>query len=189
MYNYTRGQNLRIHRSIGRFSRQNKRQNLTPSIDHRRKLAPRQLNKAFKAQILNIGSAAINTIINDHLKFRKLANQRLFLIILQVSKLGFTILIQKQNGKLVFGALQNHLLLRKMGELKVLKNKWSVVFFRKYLKNQANRPRAQLRGVFLHYDNARPHTSVQTLDFKANSGVQLVTHSPFSPNLVPCVFF
>ncbi|UYV70703.1 hypothetical protein LAZ67_8000326 [Cordylochernes scorpioides] len=47
-----------------------------------------------------------STIINDHLKYRKL-----------VTKLGFIILIQKQNGNILFGALQNPLLLRKFAEL------------------------------------------------------------------------
>ncbi|UYV63613.1 hypothetical protein LAZ67_2004971 [Cordylochernes scorpioides] len=59
------------------------------------------------------------------------ANQRLFLILLQVTKLGFTILIQKHNGNLLFGALLNHLFLRKFAELEVLENKWSPIFFRK----------------------------------------------------------
>ncbi|UYV81440.1 hypothetical protein LAZ67_20001194 [Cordylochernes scorpioides] len=45
--------------------------------------------------------------------------------ILLCDELGFTILIQKQNGNLFFGALQNHLLLRKFAELEVLENKWA----------------------------------------------------------------
>ncbi|UYV73814.1 hypothetical protein LAZ67_11000993 [Cordylochernes scorpioides] len=40
-----------------------------------------------------------------------------------------------------------------------------------------------------HHDNARSHTSAQTFDFLANSGVQLVTHPPYSPDLAPCDFF
>ncbi|UYV72575.1 hypothetical protein LAZ67_9003819 [Cordylochernes scorpioides] len=51
------------------------------------------------------------------------------------------------------------------------------------------RPKAQLRGVLLHHDNARPHTSAQTLDFLANFGVYLVTHPPYSPDLAPCDYF
>ncbi|UYV77872.1 hypothetical protein LAZ67_15002642 [Cordylochernes scorpioides] len=46
---------------------------------------------------------------NVMLKKLMKANQRLFLILLQVTKLGFIILIQKQNGNILFGALQNHL--------------------------------------------------------------------------------
>ncbi|UYV65355.1 hypothetical protein LAZ67_3004035 [Cordylochernes scorpioides] len=52
-----------------------------------------------------------------------------------------------------------------------------------------SRPRTQLRGVLLHHDNARPHTSAQTSDFLDNSGVQLVTHPPYSPDLAPYDFF
>ncbi|UYV84852.1 hypothetical protein LAZ67_X003717 [Cordylochernes scorpioides] len=55
-------------------------------------------------------------------------------------------------------------------------------------KINRSRPRAQLRGVLRH-DNARLHTLAQTLDFLAKSGVQLVTHSPYSPDLAPCDFF
>ncbi|UYV64711.1 hypothetical protein LAZ67_3001729 [Cordylochernes scorpioides] len=178
---------------------------------------------------VGIGSAAINTVINDHLKYRKLVSRwiphsltvdqkfghvkwcnfmleknwmKLFLILLQVTKLGFTILIQTQNGNLLFGALQNHFLLRKFAKLEMLENKWSLIerqlivtgiqqnTFQQYLKKiKPSRPRAQLRGVLLHHDNARPHTSAQTLNLLANSGVQLVTHPPYSPDLAPWDFF
>ncbi|UYV71012.1 hypothetical protein LAZ67_8001401 [Cordylochernes scorpioides] len=50
-------------------------------------------------------------------------------------------------------------------------------------------PRAQLRGILLHLDNARPHTSAQTLDLLANPCVQLVTHPPYSPEIALCVFY
>ncbi|UYV68345.1 hypothetical protein LAZ67_5003969 [Cordylochernes scorpioides] len=116
-----------------------------------------------------------------------------------VTKLGFTILIQKQNGNLLFGALQNHLLLRKFAEIEVLQKmierKLIVTGIQQnasqqYLKKiKQSRPRAQLRGVLLHHDNAKPHTSAQTLDFLANSDVQLVTHPPYSPYLESCDFF
>ncbi|UYV70214.1 hypothetical protein LAZ67_7002216 [Cordylochernes scorpioides] len=101
---------------------------------------------------VGIGSAAINNIINDQLKYRKLVSrwvphsltedQKLVekkcyegkskafkKILLQLTKLGFKFLIQKQNGNLLFGALQNYLLLRMFAELEVLENKWSLVFF------------------------------------------------------------
>ncbi|UYV83514.1 hypothetical protein LAZ67_23001289 [Cordylochernes scorpioides] len=141
------------------------------------------------------------------------ANERLFLILLQVTKLGFTMLIQKQSSNLLFCALQNYLL-KKFAELEVLEYKWSLIFLIKYgfidivkledrktvssdwyttkchptvfEKIKQSRPRAQLRGVLLHHDNARPHTSSQTLDFLANSGGQLVNHPPYSPDLAPC---
>ncbi|UYV68338.1 hypothetical protein LAZ67_5003939 [Cordylochernes scorpioides] len=134
-----------------------------------------------------------------------------------VTKLGFEILIQKQNGNLLFGALQKHLLLRKFAEPEVLEKNGRLFFFRKsglidivkledrktvnsesyttkclpavFEKIKQSRPRAQLRRVLLHHDNARPHTSAQTLDVLANSGIQLVTHPPYSPDLAPCDFF
>ncbi|UYV75552.1 hypothetical protein LAZ67_13000588 [Cordylochernes scorpioides] len=63
-------------------------------------------------------------------------------------------------------------------------------FLEKYLKKiKQSIPRAQLRRVLLHKNNARLHTSAQTSDFLANSGVQLVTHPPYSPDLAPCDFF
>ena len=42
------------------------------------------------------------------------------------------------------------------------------------------------RGLLLHHDNASGHTAAVTLDFLAASDVQLVTHPPYSPDLVPC---
>ncbi|UYV80187.1 hypothetical protein LAZ67_18001957, partial [Cordylochernes scorpioides] len=42
-------------------------------------------------------------------------------------------------------------------------------------KINQSRSRAQLRGVLLHHDNARPHTSAQPLDFLANSGIKFDT--------------
>ncbi len=41
---------------------------------------------------------------------------------------------------------------------------------------------------FLHHDNAPAHTAVSTIDFLHDSGVQLVTHPPYSPDLAPCFF-
>ncbi|UYV66321.1 hypothetical protein LAZ67_4001324 [Cordylochernes scorpioides] len=55
-------------------------------------------------------------------------------------------------------------------------------------KIKQRRPRAQPRGVLLHNDNTRPHTPNQTLEFLANSGVQLVTHLPYSPDQALCDF-
>ncbi|UYV68094.1 hypothetical protein LAZ67_5003035 [Cordylochernes scorpioides] len=104
---------------------------------------------------VGIGSAAINTIINNHLKYKKLVSRRWVphnltedqkhggikwcnfilkkiyegsFLILQVATLELTILIQKQNGNLLFDALQNHLLLRKFAELEMLENKWLLIF-------------------------------------------------------------
>ena len=44
-------------------------------------------------------------------------------------------------------------------------------------------------GLLLHHDDARVHTAAVTLDFLAAKDVQLVTHLPYSPDLVPCDWF
>ena len=51
------------------------------------------------------------------------------------------------------------------------------------------RPRTGVRGPLLHHDNATAHTTAVTLDFLAANDVQLVTHPPYSPDLVPCHWF
>lgn len=53
----------------------------------------------------------------------------------------------------------------------------------------SDRPRSGLRGILLHHDNATPHTAAKTLNFLHESGVQLVTHPPYSPDLAPNDFF
>ena len=50
-------------------------------------------------------------------------------------------------------------------------------------------PRAGVRGLLLHHDNASAHTAVVTMNFLAASDVQLVTHPPYSPDLAPCDWF
>ncbi|UYV75728.1 hypothetical protein LAZ67_13001157 [Cordylochernes scorpioides] len=55
-------------------------------------------------------------------------------------------------------------------------------------KIKPSRSRAQLKVILLHQCNTRPRTSAQTLDFLSNSGVQLVTHPPYSSDLAPCDF-
>lgn len=49
-----------------------------------------------------------------------------------------------------------------------------------------NRRRGKLsKGVRLHHDNARPHTSRQTSDLIGQFGWTLVRHPPYSPDLAP----
>ena len=48
------------------------------------------------------------------------------------------------------------------------------------------RPRTCVRDLLLNHDNASTHTAALNLDFLAASDVQLVTHPPYSPDLVPC---
>ena len=47
-------------------------------------------------------------------------------------------------------------------------------------------PRTGVRCLLLHHDNASMHTAAVTLDCLATNDIQLVTHSPFSPDLAPC---
>lgn len=51
------------------------------------------------------------------------------------------------------------------------------------------RPKTGLRGIFLHHDNARPHTAIRTIDFLNDTRVQLLPHPPYSPDLAPCDFW
>ncbi len=44
------------------------------------------------------------------------------------------------------------------------------------------------RNFWLHQDNATPHTSTITLTFFGESGINLVPHPPFRPDLAPCDF-
>jgi histone-lysine N-methyltransferase SETMAR len=56
-------------------------------------------------------------------------------------------------------------------------------------KLQETRPGTGLRGILLHHDNAPAHTAAQTIDFLHTTGVQLVSHPPYSPDLAPCDFY
>ena len=51
------------------------------------------------------------------------------------------------------------------------------------------RLRTGVLGLLLHHDNASGHTAAGTLDFLVAVDVQLVTHPPYSPDLVPCDWF
>lgn len=53
----------------------------------------------------------------------------------------------------------------------------------------SQRPNAGVRRLMLHHDNATAHTAARTIDFLAESGVQLLPHPPYSPDLAPCDFF
>ena len=48
-------------------------------------------------------------------------------------------------------------------------------------KLREKRPRAGLRGILLHHDNACAHAIHLTLDFLRGTPVQLLTHPPYSP--------
>ena len=56
-------------------------------------------------------------------------------------------------------------------------------------KDIKNKRSGQLsKGVILHYDNARPHTSAQTMQTTNNLGWELLPHLPYSPDLAPSDF-
>ncbi len=64
------------------------------------------------------------------------------------------------------------------------------------LKERVRRKRPELWGGrhgehqwLLHHDNASPHTSVLTLALIGSSGIEMVPHPPYSPDLAPCDYF
>lgn len=60
------------------------------------------------------------------------------------------------------------------------------VVFEEILKG---RPTKELRRFFLHHDNAPAHTARKTIEFIADSGIDLLTPPPYSPDLAPCDFW
>ena len=54
---------------------------------------------------------------------------------------------------------------------------------------RVHRPVVGLRGVKLHWDNARPHTSTTTKSLLAIKGVHVLPHPPYSPDLAPSDFY
>lgn len=53
----------------------------------------------------------------------------------------------------------------------------------------SRRPKTGVRGLLWHHDNAPAHTAAMTTNFLERSGVQLLPHPPYSPDLAPCDFF
>ncbi len=45
------------------------------------------------------------------------------------------------------------------------------------------------RTLYLHHDNASPHTAVPTLAFLGESGLRMLAHPPYSLDLAPCDYF
>lgn len=45
------------------------------------------------------------------------------------------------------------------------------------------------RTFYLHHDNASPHTAVPTLAFMGESGIRMISHPAYSPDLAPCDYF
>ena len=58
------------------------------------------------------------------------------------------------------------------------------------LKNRSDNARTRSGArVLLHHDNASPHTAAKTASFLEESGVTLLPHPPYSPDLAPCDFW
>lgn len=51
------------------------------------------------------------------------------------------------------------------------------------------RPEKLEAGWILHQDNARPHTSRETMEFFAKKKINVLPHAPYSPDLAPCDFW
>ncbi|KAI6658414.1 Transposase [Oopsacas minuta] len=51
------------------------------------------------------------------------------------------------------------------------------------------RPKTGLRGMKFHHDNAPAHTARKTKDYIKQSGLELIDHPPYSPDLAPCDFW
>lgn len=58
------------------------------------------------------------------------------------------------------------------------------------LHNRAEKARTRSGSrLLLHHDNASAHTAATTVSFVEDSGVQLLPHPPYSPDLAPCDFW
>ncbi|UYV84328.1 hypothetical protein LAZ67_X001856 [Cordylochernes scorpioides] len=145
------------------FSRWRSASRVSALADQDRRIRYQQLEKS-----VGIGSAATNTIINGKLKaaFNIITGEETWIY-------NFYPRTKRQSTPWCSS---------KSPPPKKVHRAQSVG---KQMVAKQSRPRAQLRGVLLHRDNAGPHTSAQTLDFLANSGVQLVTLPPYSPDLAP----
>ncbi len=55
---------------------------------------------------------------------------------------------------------------------------------------ETRRPRGRFRGcLFLHMDNAQPHTAGDSMNFLRSHQVQVLPHAPYSPDLAPNNFW
>ncbi len=60
------------------------------------------------------------------------------------------------------------------------------------LKEQLRRRRPDKwagRNFFLHHDNAPAHTAAITLALIGSSGIEMIPHPPYSPDLAPCDYY
>ncbi|UYV85187.1 hypothetical protein LAZ67_X004870 [Cordylochernes scorpioides] len=117
---------------------------------------------------VGIGSAAIGIIIYDHLKYRKLVSDET--LIYNFDPETKRHLTHWCPSKLAHSKKVAEL---ELEERKTVNSDWYTTkcLPAVFEKIKQSRPRAQLRGVLLHHENARPHTLAQTFDILANSGV------------------
>ena len=54
---------------------------------------------------------------------------------------------------------------------------------------QKRRPRTSVRGIKLLYDNAPAHKSSTVQEYLKESGLDVLDHPPYSPDLSPCDFW
>jgi len=57
-----------------------------------------------------------------------------------------------------------------------------------YARLRRVRPNRQMKDVLLQHDNARPHTSLRTMETIATFGWTVLPHPPYSPDLAPSDF-
>jgi len=60
------------------------------------------------------------------------------------------------------------------------------VYLRLLKKMKELRHRSRL---LFHHDNASSHTGLKTVTFFKKSGIEILGHPPYSPDLAPCDFF
>ena len=51
------------------------------------------------------------------------------------------------------------------------------------------RPKSGVYGMKFHHDNAPAHTTGKTKEFLRQSGLEMIEHPPYSPDLAPCDFW
>ena len=51
------------------------------------------------------------------------------------------------------------------------------------------RPKSGIRGMKFHHDNAPAHTAGRIKEFLRQSGLEMIEHPPYSPELAPCDFW
>lgn len=78
-----------------------------------------------------------------------------------------------------------------LGGQKIVTSQWysEVCLPQAFQELNVSRPSTGTRGIIFHQDNSPAHTSARTMDYFSKSGVQLLPHPAYSPNLAPCDFF